>query len=112
MAFESIEFEVSEKCRFWKGDEEGEYLEGNICEEIEDGYGNRQFVVDRGTNEFGESIHTTLPTNRSVRNYYKNLMIGDYVKVVFVETRPPFKEGMQPQKIFRIQKDPSRFKKY
>lgn len=112
MSFESIEFEVSEKCRFWKGDEEGEYLEGNICEEIKDGYGNRQFVVDRGTNEDGEPIHTALPTNASIRKYYKNLMIGDYVRVVFVETKPPFKEGMHPQKIFRLQKDPKRFKKY
>lgn len=112
MSFEDIEFEVPENCKYWKGEFEGEYLEGNICKEIKDGFGNRQFVVDRGTNEYGEPIHTALPTNRSIRNYYKNLMIGDYVKVTFVETKPPFKEGLEPQKIFRVQKDPSKFKKY
>lgn len=112
MSFIDLEFEVESNVKYWKGDEVGEFLEGNICKEITDGYGNRQLVVDRGEDEYGNPIYTALPTNASIRRYYKNLMIGDYVRVEFVDIKEPYSEGMYPQKIFRVQKNPDKFKEY
>ena len=112
MAFEKIIVEEDKNSKFWNPKTEGEYIEGNIAGDAKDQYGNRQIVLDRGTDENGNMKKTVLPSHHNLRRYYNHINDGDYVRVTLVKKKKKKKEGNQPYRVYQMEVDPSRFKEY
>lgn len=112
MAFEKIIPEENKKSKFWNPKTEGEYIEGNIAGDTKDQYGNRQIVLDRGSDENGNMQTTILPSHHNLRRYYNHINDGDYVRVTLVKIIPPKTEDKQPYRVYQMEVDPSRFKEY
>ena len=89
MAFQKLIVEEDKNSKFWSPKVEGDYIEGNIAGDAQDQFGNRQIVLDRGTDENGEMIKTTLPAHHSLKRYYNHINDGDYVRVTLVKIIPP-----------------------
>lgn len=112
MAFEKVILEEDKDSKFWNPQTEGEYIEGNIAGDMKDEFGNRRIVLDRGDNKSGIMRTTILPSHHNLRRYYSHINDGDYVRVTLVKIVPPKTEDKQPYKVYQMEIDPSRFKKY
>ena len=85
---------------------------GNIAGDAKDQFGNRQIVLDRGTDEKGNMQTTILPSHHNLRRYYNHINDGDYVRVTLVKIIPPKTKDKQPYRVYQMEIDPSRFKEY
>ena len=102
MAFEEVK-EVMPK--YWKPEEIGECIEGNVFR-FEAGQYGKQIVLDMGDDEDGNIMETTLPAHKQLQNFIPRLDVGDYIKVELVEIKPSTVEGRNPTKIYKVLKDP------
>lgn len=109
MAFKKIAPEAGNE-KYWNPKMIGEEIEGNICDEEPDKYGNIRIVLDRGTNKEGNVIKTTLPAHYNIKQYYSKIDKGDYIRVTLTDIKES-KNG-NPVNIYSIEVDPDRFKEY
>ena len=112
MAFEQIAPEVTKNAKYWNPEMTGESIEGHVYDDAHDKFGNRLIVLDRGEDENGNVITTTLPGHRNLTKYYSKIKNGDYIRVTLIDVKQPKKEGNRPYKIYKVEIDPSRFKEY
>jgi hypothetical protein len=93
----------ADNSKFWKPEEEGEWIQGKVQEYILDGFGNHQILLDRGIDEdTGEKIETVLPSHKNLRRYYSQIQIGDIIKVTVKKIIPPKNEGYYPFFIYDV----------
>lgn len=108
MAFEEVE---KGSCKleetYPKFDELGDYVEGNLYG-FEDGDFGKQIVLYLGDDEYDEPILQILPSHKSLKKFYSNLEIGDYIKVELVKIVPAKSEGYGDIKFYKVYKDPER----
>ena len=97
--------------KYWKPEVVGECIEGNFCEISEDSYGNDLIVLEVGTDEKGKPLKTILPAHYGIKIYYDSLEIGEYLRIEFIGIKDA-QEGKNPQKVYRVQSDPDKFRNY
>jgi len=90
MAFKEVEKAPEEKGipPYWKPEQVGDAIEGNIYEFDESVYnGKPQTRINLycGENEEGESIMSLLPAHADLKRTYVNLKVGDYIRVEAVD---------------------------
>jgi len=90
MAFKEVEKAPEEKGipPYWKPEQVGDAIEGNIYEFDESVYkGKQQTRINLycGENEEGESIMSLLPAHADLKRTYVNLKVGDYIRVEAVD---------------------------
>lgn len=108
MAFEEVAEAPAEIGAYWNPEKEGEAVEGNIYDFVEDRYGHKRISLYLGSDEYGEPITTLLPSHTHLRRFYKNLEEGDYIRVELVEKIPPTGSNQYPTMKYRVLKDPER----
>ena len=86
----------AENGKHWKPTEVGEWIQGRVKEYITDGFGNKQILLSRGFDEYGDEILTTIPTHKGLMRYYSLIKIGDYIKVTLIDILPPYADGYAP----------------
>ena len=89
-------------CKHWKPSQKGEWIEGYVKDYIKDGFGNAQILLDRGVDNNGNEIETTIPTHTNLQKYYSQIKIGDYIKVTLNDIIPPRFEGNSPSYIYDV----------
>ena len=110
MAFKKIAPEVG-KLRYWNPATIGEEIEGNIFDEEKDDWNNSRIVLDRGTDEEGNIIKTTLPGHYGLRKYYSKINKGDYIRVTLVDIKES-KNSNNSLNVYAVEVDDERFKEY
>ena len=88
MAFQKVEIGPKEVGDYWKPEEKGDMIEGNIYEFAESTFNNKKQVrinLYLGEDENDEAIMTLLPAHAHLKRYYVNLQEGDYIKVTVTD---------------------------
>ena len=108
MAFKELEAGAVELDGMYpKFDEIGDYVEGNFMGLEEGDYG-KQIVIYKGNDEEGEPITQTLPSHKSLRKYYSQLKMGDYIKVELIKIIKSTNEKYSDKNIYKIYVDEDR----
>ena len=110
MAFKRLAPEVG-NVKYWTPKNIGEEIEGNICDEETDNYGNRRIVLDRGVDNEGNEIKTTLPGHYGLQQYYNKVKNGDYIRVTLIDIKEA-KNGNNKLNVYKVEIDDERFKNY
>ena len=112
MAWEEVEPVAADK--YWKPEEIGDNIEGNVFEITTDDWNNERIVLDLGDDAEGNLITTTLPAHAQLRSFIPKIKIGDYIRVELIKQIPPTEKQLEeqpdrsPTNIYKMQKDPSR----
>ena len=90
MAFKEVEKEPETERipPFWKPEQIGDNIEGNIYDFEESTFNGRKQVQINlycGEDEDGEAIMSLLPAHADLKRTYVNLNVGDYIRVEAVE---------------------------
>ena len=90
MAFKEVEKEPETERipAYWKPEQVGDSIEGNIYDFEESMYNNRKQVQINlycGEDENGEPIMSLLPSHADLKRTYVNLNVGDYIRVEAVD---------------------------
>lgn len=115
MAWEEVE-PVADK--YWKPEQIGDNIEGNVFEIKKDDWNNDRIVLDLGDDAEGNLITSTLPAHKQLLSFIPKLKIGDYIRVELIKQIPPTKKQLEeqpdrsPTNIYKMQKDPSRAQDY
>ena len=89
----------------------GENIEGNICDNKLDDYGNNILILDVGTDENGKTKTTALPAHQSLMEYYEDLNMGDYIYVELVDIVKR-KNSKHSYKVYTVGVDADKKKEY
>ena len=113
MAFKEVEKAPEEKGipPYWKPEQIGDAIEGNIYEFDESVYNGKQQIrinLYCGEDENGEPIMSLLPAHADLKRAYVNLKVGDYIRVEAVDKIQT--ENMNyPKWIYKVLVDDDRF---
>jgi len=116
MAWEEVEPVAADK--YWKPENIGDDIEGNVFEIVKDDWNNDRIVLDLGDDAEGKLITTTLPAHAQLKSFIPKIKIGDYIRVELIKQIPPTPEQLEkqpdrsPTNIYKMQKDPSRAQDY
>jgi len=119
MAFEDVAEAID---KFWKPEEKGDNVEGNVFKIEKDQWDNDRIVLDLGDDENGQLMTTTLPAHASLQRFIPNIGVGDYIKVTLIDLIEPESDKedengnkidedgkiLYPTYIYKVQKDPDR----
>ena len=100
MAIRDVEIGPEEVGAFWKPEQVGDKVEGNIYKFVEDSYnGKKQVRINLylGRDENDEAIMTLLPSHAHLKRYYVNLERGDYIIVTVIDVHQPTDENGNPK---------------
>ena len=112
MAFEEVEKAPEEKGipKYWKPEQIGDNIEGNIFEFAESTFnGKKQVQINLycGEDENEEPLMSLLPAHADLKRVYVNLNVGDYIRVEAVDKIQT--ENMNyPKWIYKVLVDPDR----
>lgn len=113
MAFKEVEKAPEEKGipKYFKPEQIGDSIEGNIYEFAESTYnGQKQVRINLycGTDENDEPLMSLLPAHADLKRTYVNLKVGDYIRVEVVDKIQT--ENMNyPKWIYKVLVDEDRF---
>lgn len=111
MVLKEVEKGEAEIGAYWRPEEVGDAVEGNIYEFAEDTYNNRKQIrinLYMGVDENNEPRMTLLPAHADLKRTYVSLEVGDYIRVEVVEKKEPRNNNQYPQFIYRVLKDEER----
>lgn len=113
MAFKEVEKAPEEKGipKYFKPEQIGDSIEGNIYEFAESTYnGQKQVRINLycGEDENGEPLMSLLPAHADLKRTYANLNVGDYIRVEVVD-KIQTKNMNYPKWIYKVLVDPDRF---
>lgn len=112
MAFREVEKRPEEIGAFWKPEQIGDCVEGNIYEFAESTFNGRKQVqinLYMGEDENGEAKMTLLPSHADLKRAYVNLNVGDYIRVEVVDKIEPTGKSQYPKFIYKVLVDDDRF---
>ena len=110
MAFKEVEKAPEEKGipPYWKPEQVGDAIEGNIYEFDESVYnGKPQTRINLycGENEEGESIMSLLPAHADLKRTYVNLVEDCFTRVEVTDIEEPKVKGSNPKFIYKVLQD-------
>lgn len=111
MAFKKVEIGPKEVGDYWKPEEKGDMIEGNIYEFAESTFNDKKQVrinLYLGEDENDEAIMTLLPAHAHLKRYYVNLEKGDYIRVTVSEKIEPSGNNQYPIFKYDVEVDPDR----
>lgn len=115
MAWEDVEETIDLRCtqRYWKPQEKGEYVEGNVYDIITTDFnGNpKQIEVWGGEQdeETGELYLTCTSAHYWLQRFIPNIEVGDYIHIEVTDIIPPKGKQKNPTYKYRMRKDPEKF---
>ena len=112
MAFREVEKGPEEIGAFWKPEQIGDAVEGNIFEFAESMFNGRKQVqinLYLGEDENGDAQMTLLPSHADLKRAYVNLKVGDYIRVEVIDKIEPRGKSKYPKFIYEVLVDDDRF---
>ena len=100
MAFRKVEKGPEEIGAFWKPEEKGDAIEGNIYDFEEGTFNGRKTVqinLYLGEDENGEPKMTLLPNHADLKRSYSGLEVGDYIRVEVTDKIEPKGKSEYPK---------------
>ncbi|MBR0059348.1 MAG: hypothetical protein IJP99_08475 [Methanobrevibacter sp.] len=104
MAWKEVEKGPEEIGRYWKPEKKGDCIEGNIYKFVDGDYG-KQIDLYRGMTEDGEYDLCQLPAHADLKRTYRDLEVGDYIRVEVVEVKEPQGKAKYGKIIYKVLKD-------
>ena len=115
MALQDVEIGPEEIGKYWKPEQVGDSVQGNIFEFAESTFnGKKQVQINLylGQDENDEAIMTLLPSHAHLKRYYVNLNVGDFIVVTVVDIHQPKDKDGNPQGYprfkYKVQVDPDK----
>jgi len=107
MAFRKVEKGPEEIGAFWKPEQVGDAVEGNIYKFKESMFNGKKQVQIELYLENGET--TLLPSHADLKRTYVNLKVGDYIRVEVIDKIEPTGKSKWPKFIYEVLVDDDRF---
>lgn len=111
MVLREVEKGPEEVGAYWKPQEVGDKVEGNIFEFAESNFNGRKQVqinLYLGEDENGNPQMTLLPSHADLKRTYRNLNRGDYIVVEVVDKIEPRGNSQYPKFIYKVLVDDER----